>query len=601
MKIPFIPKIFKYFQICYFYAGNRLLILSAIIFISGLLDGLGLVLVFPLLSSDASNNKLGQFLEQFFLFLGLEQTTANTLILITMVFSLKGFFTFLQSSVVGKMTTDISKEIRQNLVEKYYSMNYSFYTNTNIGYLNNIITKEADRAVGAISIYCRLLVCIIYISIYVPGAALINPSLTLLIMFVSVFFVSILRPLNRASRKTSLEISHKNAEMQSLLIQIIAHFKYIKATSSFSSLHKQLNRNIHRHARLTFLLIMLGAIVSSLMEPFAVILVASMIYLEVVVSGKPIAEILILMAYLYRALGEVFMLQINWQKFNGALGGIETVEEARKSLEANKESWGKQKLENFDKEIVFSEVSFSYGEKPVLCDLNIKIQKNECVGIVGSSGAGKTTLFDLLTALLIPQKGKIKIDEVDYQEIDQRSLRSIVGYVTQDPVMFNDTIANNISLWNSSSSEDHDLLEKSAHSANCRDFIMETSDGYETIIGDSGVKLSGGQRQRLAIARELFKKPQILIFDEATSSLDSESEKHIQESIDKIKGSCTLVIISHRLSTIRNCDRIYVLDKQKVVEEGNFEDLYTREASLFRKMCQNQNLTLELSSPSREL
>jgi subfamily B ATP-binding cassette protein MsbA len=194
--------------------------------------------------------------------------------------------------------------------------------------------------------------------------------------------------------------------------------------------------------------------------------------------------------------------------------------------------------------------------------------------------------------MLTPQSGKISIDGIDYSGLELSSLRKIIGYVTQDPVIFNDTIANNISFWECDSQDDNckKRIKDAAVLASCDSFINDTEKGNDTVIGDKGVKLSGGQRQRIAIARELFKEPDIMIFDEATSALDTESEKLIQQSINSLKGERTIVIIAHRLSTVRNCDYIYVLKDGMVAEEGSFDELYGDKYSRFYSMCQAQNL-----------
>ena len=208
------------------------------------------------------------------------------------------------------------------------------------------------------------------------------------------------------------------------------------------------------------------------------------------------------------------------------------------------------------------------------------------------SGAGKTTIFDILSGLISPQSGKVIFDGTDYSDLDFLSLRKLLGYVTQDPVIINDTIANNISFWECDYREEicKAKVEKAAKLAKCESFIKETENGYEAVIGDKGVKLSGGQRQRISIARELFKEPEIIIFDEATSSLDSESELLIQNSINSIMGKCTIIIIAHRLSTIKKCDYIYVLKEGKLIEDGTFDRLYKNKDSAFSKMCTAQNL-----------
>ncbi len=194
--------------------------------------------------------------------------------------------------------------------------------------------------------------------------------------------------------------------------------------------------------------------------------------------------------------------------------------------------------------------------------------------------------------MLTPQSGKISIDGIDYSELELSSLRNIIGYVTQEPVIFNESIANNISFWECDSNEADckKRIKDAVVLANCERFINEAEKGNDTVIGDKGVKLSGGQRQRIAIARELFKEPEIMIFDEATSALDTESEQLIQQSINSLKGERTVVIIAHRLSTVRNCDFIYVFKEGRIVEYGSFDELYKDKDSIFSKMCQMQNL-----------
>jgi subfamily B ATP-binding cassette protein MsbA len=199
----------------------------------------------------------------------------------------------------------------------------------------------------------------------------------------------------------------------------------------------------------------------------------------------------------------------------------------------------------------------------------------------------------MLTLMLRPRTGEIRIDGVPGSDVELGSWRSQIGYVSQETVVFDDTIANNICLWQGDYDEDPELaarIEDAAQRAYADHFIQDLPDGYNTVVGDRGVRLSGGQRQRLFVARELFKRPNLLILDEATSALDTESERYIQESIDALKGEMTVVIIAHRLSTIKNVDYVYVLDEGRVIEEGAYEELRHRERSRFREMVEMQSL-----------
>jgi ABC-type multidrug transport system fused ATPase/permease subunit len=263
-------------------------------------------------------------------------------------------------------------------------------------------------------------------------------------------------------------------------------------------------------------------------------------------------------------------------------------------LDRQEES-GPRRLPALSEGIAFDDVCFAYDEDEgdVLHDINIEIPVNQTVALVGESGAGKSTLVDMLTLMLRPRSGEIFIDGVPGTEIDLASWRSQIGYVSQETVVFDDTIANNIHLWEGDIGDDSALRERvvdAAKRAHAHHFIQDLPDGYDTVVGDRGVRLSGGQRQRLFVARELFKHPNLLILDEATSDLDTASEQHIQSSIDALQGEVTVVIIAHRLSTVKNADRVYVLDEGRVVEEGPYHELRMRENGQFREMVEMQSL-----------
>jgi subfamily B ATP-binding cassette protein MsbA len=241
------------------------------------------------------------------------------------------------------------------------------------------------------------------------------------------------------------------------------------------------------------------------------------------------------------------------------------------------------RLNEFRSEIAFRDVSFHYQEgDPVLAQISLTIRKGEVVAIVGPSGAGKSTLVDLVPRFYDPTGGSIAIDGVDLRDVELKSLRELIGIVTQETILFNDTVRNNIAY-----GLDDCSLEKvidAARAANAHNFIQEMPNGYESLIGERGVKISGGERQRLALARAILKNPPILILDEATSALDTESEILVQEAIERLMAGRTSIVIAHRLSTVQHADRIVVLESGRLVETGKHASLLRKHGGLYKKL-----------------
>lgn len=242
----------------------------------------------------------------------------------------------------------------------------------------------------------------------------------------------------------------------------------------------------------------------------------------------------------------------------------------------------------FNQAIEFQDVNFAYGEKAILKNINLTIEKGQTIALVGPSGGGKSTLVDLIPRFMDVTAGQILFDGTDLRDLDQESLRAMIGVVNQESILFNDTIFNNITFSNTTATQEE--VEAAAKIANAHDFILKAELGYETNIGDRGAKLSGGQRQRICIARAVLKNPPIMLLDEATSALDTESEKLVQDSLYKLMDNRTTVVIAHRLSTIQNADKIVVIDAGQIVESGSHSELIQQEG-LYKKLIDMQQFT----------
>ncbi|MFR4164056.1 MAG: ABC transporter ATP-binding protein [Paraclostridium sordellii] len=252
---------------------------------------------------------------------------------------------------------------------------------------------------------------------------------------------------------------------------------------------------------------------------------------------------------------------------------------------------GKKFKESFDGDILFDEVDFSYNEDKTLDNINIKFEKGKTTALVGSSGCGKSTIVNLLFRLWDIDKGKIMVDNIDIKDYNLKSLRKNISIVTQDLLLFDDSILNNLTLGNKNISKEY--VKDICNRVDIYNFINELPNDFDTIIGEKGVKLSGGQKQRVAIARALISKSSIVIFDEATSALDNISQKTILENINDLLENKTVIVIAHRLSTIKNADKIYVIDKGKVIESGSHEELILNESTYYSLVNeQKQELVL---------
>jgi len=266
----------------------------------------------------------------------------------------------------------------------------------------------------------------------------------------------------------------------------------------------------------------------------------------------------------------------------------EQLQKLRSIATTYQEVSGNLEFKELNNNLLFKNVSYFYpNRKPALEGINLEIQKGKMTALIGHSGAGKTTLVDLILGLYTQSTGDILLDGKELVEYDLNSYRQKVGYVPQDPQLFNTTVRENM-LWSKPEASENDIWQ-ACHIANSEEFVRELPDGLETILGDRGVLLSGGQRQRLALARAIIRKPDLLILDEATSSLDTESEKLIQKSIENLTGDITIVVIAHRLSTITNADYVYYLEKGKIIEEGTYSKLRNKEGH-FAEILKSQIL-----------
>ena len=352
--------------------------------------------------------------------------------------------------------------------------------------------------------------------------------------------------------------------------------------------HRRLNLAFSEHSRAAIKSQVLGFSIPTMYQPLGVCVLIIALF-AAKKFGVALSEMAVLLLALLRAVFSIGKLVASKHSLENFFPSYEQIKGLRAKAKQLEQPSGDKVFTGFNKEITVEGVSFAYpsDKQPVLVDINMSIPRGKMTAIVGESGVGKSTLIDLIMGFNQPNKGRIAFDGVGLQEFDINSYRRRIGYVPQDSVLFNMTISDNL-LWAKEDAGQQEI-ERASQLANADEFIKKFPKGYDTLVGDLGVRLSGGQRQRIALARAILRRPAILFLDEATSSLDTASERLIQQAIENIAKETTIITIAHRLSTIANADYVYVFKQGRIIEEGSYCDL-TKTDGHFNRMVKLQLL-----------
>ena len=593
--------ILKYIRMFQVYLGLRMYLIYALGIVASILEGIGILMLLPLLQSiDNSNTsslelgRVNQLMLDIINYIGFSESMISILLLISSAFIFKGIITFGALGLTAYLLGQLLKEIKIKLFSNYSGMSYGYYTSKNSGDLINLINEQPTRALESFKQLSLLGSHLINTIILMSLAFMITFSFgAMAIVFGTIILILFLR-MNSYVQNISRVAAKENGILTKWLIQFLYGFKYITSTNQISSLRQYVTRSISVLTSTQIKSGVASAFTQSVREPIAVVFIMAIVYVQIIVFELRLEPILVSIALFYRALNSTLAVQSAFQGTFQYIGSMELVHNEFIRQRNNQSVDGKFKLDKFKDGISIQNISFTYknSENPVLNSISIDIPIKSSIAIVGESGSGKTTLVDLITLLHYPSSGQIIIDNVTHDKIKKSSWRKQIGYVSQDALIFDDTIANNITMWNTNQKQ-RDMIKKmryAARQANILEFIDSLPNGFNTIVGDRGILLSGGQKQRLFIARELFRNPSLLILDEATSALDSESEISIQKSIEKLKGKITVIIIAHRLSTIRKVDNIFLFDKGRIIEKGSYDDLKNDNNSKFSEIVELQLL-----------
>jgi len=490
---------------------------------------------------------------------------------------LKNLFLYLSYRAMGPVKNSIVNQFRVDLYNKVLRLPIGYFTEQRKGDLMSRLTTDVGEVegsvVGTLEGWVRDPLTII---INLAVLLYISPQLTLFILLCIPVMGFIIGRLSRSLKKQSQQVAVKSGETISTIDETLGGLRVIKAFNIEGKLKEKFHNISSDLVTARNKIGFRRDLASPMSEMMGVAIFAGILWFggRLVLSGELGLNGALFLAYMglfYNIIDPAKSISTafnNMQKGSAAIDRIEEVLMAPITVDENPNG---KKLDSFTGSIEFKNVGFKYDDVVILKGINLKVEKGKTVALVGSSGAGKSTLADLVPRFHDASSGEILVDGVNIKDYSLHSLREQISIVTQEPILFNDTIAGNIAL-GMDNAADADI-EEAAKVANAHDFIMKKEKGYDTNIGDRGGKLSGGERQRMTIARAVLKNPPILILDEATSSLDTESERLVQDAINNLMNNRTSLVIAHRLSTIRHADEIIVLQKGEIVERGTHDSL----------------------------
>lgn len=513
-------------------------------------------------------------------------------ILMIIFILLKNLFLYLSYYILNPLKNQVVNHLREDLYDKILKLPIGFFNEKRKGDLmsrmSNDVGEVEGSVVGTLEGWIRDPMTII---VTLTVLFFISAKLTLFILILIPVLGLVIGRITKSLKKHSQEVSQKNGETFSIIDETLGGLRVIKAF------------NIEKLLRFKFLKTsdeLLAAknriayrrdLASPLSEVLGVLMFTIVLYYggQLVLKGELLdaSAFLGFLGIFYNIINPAKSLSTSFSNMRKGAAAINRIEEILKTPITVDDNPNGKKLLSFNDKIEFRNVSFAYEDAVILDNINLIVKKGQTIALVGSSGAGKSTLADMVPRFHDVTGGEVLIDGINIKDYSLHSVRSLMSIVTQEPILFNDTIGNNIAL-GFQGATDEQIIE-AAKIANAHEFIIKKEGGYKSNIGDRGSKLSGGERQRLTIARAVLKNPPILILDEATSSLDTESERLVQDAINNMMQNRTSIVIAHRLSTIRHADEIIVLQKGKIVERGNHEELLTQNG-FYRKLVEMQEV-----------
>ena len=534
------------------------------------------------LENLSANEKLKLFSNNLLLKKTAIDTVSAVCIALIAVFTFKNIALYIKNITLSIIQFKLIRDLRNRLYEHLHYLSLSYFNKNKSGKLTSVLVSDIDNMKNSLSTsFQKLFVEPINILTFLALLFIISPKLASIALTVVPLSGVIIFGIARSIRRRAARTQEQLAGITSVISETLSSIRIVKAFAMKAYEVKRFSSETQKYYKLMLRKDILRLVSSPVSEIVGASIAALLLWVgarDVLVAQSITSEDFIrFILLLFSLFGPMKNLS---NVFNELQNGLASADRVFSILDVRSDITNAPNalhIDSLKKDIVFKDVSFHYGnkEQEVLSNIDFSINSGEIIALVGPSGGGKSTLVDLMPRFYDTIKGSILIDNNNIKDINTNSLRSLMGIVTQETFLFNDTVKANISY--GIESIEYSIIKDAAIAANAHDFIEKLPNGYDTIIGERGVALSGGQRQRIAIARALVKNPPILILDEATSSLDTESEKKVQQAIEKLMRNRTVIVIAHRLSTVHNADKIIVLDKGRIVDQGSHEELINRD------------------------
>jgi len=566
----------------------QILTLTALGFVGALLEGIGINAVIPLLTSvlglhNPATDMISQAIQTFFGWMHVPFVPRYLLAFIVLLFIIKAAVSLLLGYIQLLITTTYEQKTRSGLFSMALNASWPYLLRQKLGNLETLLMIDTPASMSLLGKMSATIMLITSLIMYLIIAFSISASVTLATFALGLVVFTGLRRSTARVHTLSRERANLFRDMTHHVTEHIGGLKTVKALGVESAAIARGDGLFNGIKNLAVRIQLLQQIAGQAIPPIGVIYIAAILALAFKTPFISFAALPAILYLIYRIFTYVQQLQNNVQSMSEYAPHLERVVSYEDMSNGAREVTSGTQSFSFRGELAFEHVCFSYNSRgAVLNDVSFTVPKGSMVGIIGPSGAGKTTSVDLMLRLLVPSSGAIKLDGIDVREMSLSEWHRKVGYVSQDLFLVHDTIRNNIKFYDEGIS-DSDIW-KAAEMAHIADFIRKCPTGLETQVGERGITLSAGERQRIVIARALARKPEILILDEATSSLDNESEAHIKRVIEELKGNITIVAIAHRLSTIMDSDTLVVLQGGRVVETGAPRDLLGNTDSYFYKV-----------------